>query len=230
MAHPPQQPGFDPNQQPPQGPPDQTGAAIPPQPGYGPAQPVYGQQPAYGGIPPMPLPRKPRPGMVLGILIGSMAFIIVVGLVIGQMAGGGGPSASDTPEEVVAQYMDDLTSLWESKDFADVEATADQLAPYVCSEIRDEMSDAVEEMGDEGLDERYSEEELASLEEMEVSIEYEITDSAIDGDTAVVDLDVTTETTMGGEDSTTDDSSLSLDLVREDDIWLICDDSVGAFR
>lgn len=65
MAYPPQQPGFDPNQQQPQygqqpgygqQPPQQPGYGVPQQPGYGqpPQQPGYGvppQQPGYGQTP-----------------------------------------------------------------------------------------------------------------------------------------------------------------------------------
>jgi hypothetical protein len=60
MAYPPQQPGFDPNQQPPQG---QPGHGQ--QPGYGqqPQQPGYGQQPqqpGYGQTPPPGYGQQPQ--------------------------------------------------------------------------------------------------------------------------------------------------------------------------
>src|SRR5690606_3692536 len=132
MSHPSQQPGFDPNQPPPQDP-GQPGEPPVPPPGYAP--------PPYGGMPPAPR-RRPRTGAVFAIVFGSMALIIVVGLVIGRVAGDG-PSSSDTPEEVVEQYLDAMASVWRDKEFHDPAATADRLAPYLCSDIREEMSAAV---------------------------------------------------------------------------------------
>lgn len=220
MAHPPRQPDFDPNRQPP--PQEPPAGPTPPRPGYGPppphgVQPGYGPPPGYVGPPPMP-PRRPRTGLVFGILLGSMALIIVVGLAIGKAAGDGGPSSSDSPEDVVEQLMATLASVMESGEYLDSEASADRLAPYFCSELRDQAGE---------ITVRYPEEELESLEEMDLRLDYEITGSEVHDDIAVVDVEATVVMTVDGEVTDSQDSATSVELIREDGLWLLCGDSGG---
>ncbi|WP_156926182.1 Rv0361 family membrane protein [Glycomyces arizonensis] len=187
----------------------------------------YGQQPGYGGYP-LPPRRKPKAGMVFGILIGSMVLIVVVGLLIGQADDG--PSASDSPEEVVGQYFDAVADVLNSGDRTDPQATAERLAPYLCADLREDMSEAIEEMGDpDEMTAMYSDEELEVMEGMQFELEYVITDSAVFGDTAIVDVDFTTVVTTEEYGTQSEDSSDSVDLVRESGTWKICDDTSGEF-
>jgi hypothetical protein len=258
MAYPPQQPGFDPNQQPPQGgqpggySPQQPGyGQQPPQPGYGqqpgfgqqpqqpgygqqspqpgfgqqPQQPGYGAQPGYGqpggGLP--PTPKKSKTGLIVGIAGGAVVLLAVIGLLVWQLGGGGGggkPSAGDTPTEVVEKYMETSVAAVESGDiFSNPDAVLDDMLPYFCSGSQESIESELSEIGGGEL----TEEQSAALEEMEVSVEYEVTNEVIDGENATVDVETTGEMTMGELGSQPLDGTQTIDLVKEDGKWLICD-------
>lgn len=228
MAHPPQQPDFDPNQRPPQAPPmppETGGRPLPqpesgaPPPAYGAVPPGYGPSPGYGAPLPMP-PKKPRTGMVFGILIGSMALIIIGGLLIGQMSGDDGPSSSDSPEAVVEQFAAAMASLTDIENPPDAEEVVETIGPYFCGELLEEMRIATEEDTTASA----SEADMELLEGMEIRLDFESVDSTVEGDTATVEgyfifTVIDTEENTSNEEET----FTSIELVREDDTWLICD-------
>ncbi len=67
------------------------------------------------------------------------------------------------------------------------------------------------------------------MEDMEITMDYTVSNESIDGDTAVVDLEITGEMTMAELGSMPLDQSMSIDLVKEDGKWLICDPDAGNF-
>jgi hypothetical protein len=145
----------------------------------------------------------------------------VIGLLVWQLGGGGSdaPSASDSPEDVVENYLGVISSV----DFSDTSGIAEDIKPFMCASAQEEIDATLEDpFGDmEGL---MSEEELAELmDSVEVNVGYEIIGSSEDGDTAVVDVEVTGSMTMGEYGDIPLDDTISLDMVREDDKWLICD-------
>ena len=215
MTYPPQQPGFDPNQQPGYG-------QQPPQPGYGQQPPGgmppgYGQQPAYGA----PQPQKPKTGLILGIVGGVVALGAVIGLVIWQMGGSGGPGAGDSPEDVVDGALSIMVDAVNSGvEDLDAEALAQDLKPYMCSDMQDQMDSATDEdiFGDmSGMEE--------ALSDMEISVSYEITGSEESGDSATVDVSMTIDTSHPDFGSYSDSTEESIDLVKEEGGWKICQET-----
>lgn len=159
--------------------------------------------------------------MVFGILLGSMMLIVIAGLVSGQAGGSGGPSPSDSPEAVVEQYLDTLHSLRSPGGQFDAEAATEELAPHLCSEIRIGRYDDLEER-DAAVSR--SEEEIALSDGDGLHLDFVVIDSAVYGEFAVVDVEVAAQEAFEAEATGLDGGGLvSVELVRENDTWLICD-------
>ncbi|MBO3733675.1 Rv0361 family membrane protein [Glycomyces niveus] len=258
MAYPPQQPGFDPNQQQPQygqqpgygqQPPQQPGYGVPQQPGYGqapqqpgygvpPQQPGYGQtpqagygqQPGYGapqqqpgfGSPLPPAPKKSKTGLIVGIGAGALVVIVAIVLLIANPFGGGGPSKSDSPEDVAKDYLDLQVDIVTSGDLTDIQGMADKLSPYMCAEMVEEM--------EAGLDDAdMSEEDMAEYQDMmaeaEIDVSYETGEATVDGDKATVPVTVTGTANIPEMGEMPLDDEYELELVKEEGAWKVCGDS-----
>ncbi|MER6385953.1 hypothetical protein [Streptomyces sp. NPDC001250] len=92
----PQQPPYPYGRQPPQAAPGPYGTPYAQQQPYPPQQP-YGQQPyPWGAPPPVPLPKRRRVWMILGIVGGAVAAVAVAFVLIGMAAAGSGfPAAKN---------------------------------------------------------------------------------------------------------------------------------------
>lgn len=262
MAYPPQQPGFDPNQQPPYGQqpgygqqpqqpgygqsqpqqpgygqsqPQQPGYGAPQQPGYGQSQPPgygqtpppggYGQQqPGYGapqqqpggfGQPLPPAPKKSKTGLIVGVGGGAVVLIVAIILLVMQ-PWAGGPGAGDSPTQVVEGYMGTTVEALNGGAFSDLEGFADDLRPYLCEELQQDM--------DEGLADSDSE-DMADFESMfadaEFDVDYSVGEETIDGDTATVAATLSGTASAEGQ-SMPMDQELTVELVKEDNVWKVC--------
>jgi hypothetical protein len=268
MAYPPQQPGSDPNQQPPQGQPgygQQPGYGSPQQPGYGqsqPQQPGYGQQPqqpgygqtpppgygqtpppgygqqpqqpGFGGPPLPPAPKKSKTGLIVGATAGVVVLAAAVILLVMQ-PWNGGPSASDSPSDVANKVLPKMGELFDavfSGDTDAVQGVIDDIEPFVCEDMKSEMGTMAEEFD---LIAAMEEAGISDVPPIDIAVDfsYEVTGENIDGENATVDYTVrfnTPEPEMGdgmsitGWNAVPNEESDSMDMVREDGIWVACDE------
>ena len=159
----------------------------------------------------------------------------VIGLIIWQMGGSGGPgtggspagagdddlNAGASPEEVVdeagALVTDAINGGIED---LDGRALAQDLKPYMCSDMQDQMDLATDEdmFGNmSGMEDIYS--------DMELSMSHEITGSEESDDSATVYITFTVNFSHPDFGSYSDSTEESIDLVKEEDGWKICENT-----
>lgn len=131
----------------------------------------------------------------------------------------------DTPEGAAAAFFDDALSdlvvtLLVDKDF---DAAADIADPYFCDETVAEIRSTGEAMEAMSAEEREAAmAELGSLESEDFPVEYEILGSTVDGDTAAVEVELTSPHPLTGEITT---QTTDFDMTEETGEWQMC----GAF-
>jgi len=250
MAYPPQQPGFDPNQQPPQGQPgygQQPGYGSPQQPGYGqqPQQPGYGQpqQPGYGspqtpgyGQPQQPGYGQQPPGYGAQPGYGAPGGLppqkkSKTGLIIGIGAA--------VVVLVVVLVLVVLKPFGGGPGAGD--SPTDVADGYMsttvngmnsgdfsdlegwAADLRPYLCTSMQEDMDEGLSD--SSGEMAEFEDMfadaEFDVDYTLGEESIDGDNATVPATITGTGTYAGE-SMPMDQETDIELVKEDGVWKVC--------
>ncbi len=131
----------------------------------------------------------------------------------------------DTPEGAAAAFFDDalsdlIVTLLVDQDF---NAAADIAEPYFCdsavAEIRS-TGEALESMSAEEREAAMA--DIGTLESEEFPVEYEILGSTVDGDTAVVEFELTSPHPLTGEITT---QTTDFDMAEEAGEWQMC----GAF-
>ncbi|WP_025272789.1 hypothetical protein [Haloglycomyces albus] len=197
MSYQPQQPGFDPNQQPAQQglqdgmPPQQTG------------QPPHGT-PSGGLTPPQKTTNK-TPIIVTvvvlaALIVGGAAAVILLG------GGSGGTSKGDTPEEVVQKYIDG--PLQDARD-GDMESAQSTGVEFICDDLKSDFNDKYDPDSAETMDDS-------------TEVHMEVKESDIDGDTATVDVDISLTMEIDGKTEYAAET-VRWEMKKEDGVWKICD-------
>ena len=248
MAYPPQQPGYDPNQQPPQGQPgygQQPGYGAPQQPGYGqqpgysqpqtpgygqpqqpgygqqvPQQPGYGQQPGFGAQPGYGAPGglPPAPKKKTGLILGIGGGVLVLVILIVVL--------------VLKPFGGGPGAGDSPTDVADgyMSTTIDALnsggfsdLEGYAADVRPYLCKSMQDDLDAGLEGDSS--DMADAEAMfegaEFNVDYTLGEETVDGDSATVPATMTGEATMAGQTESMD-QDFDVELVKEDGVWKVC--------
>lgn len=210
---------------------------------------------APGGYPQQPPPKKGGTGLIIGIGAGALALVVGLVLVITQpwdnSSSGGGPSASDGPEDVAEELLANGGDYFQGN-YEEMGSYVDEIRPYLCSSTEqqlDEMVRMAEEAPDQpdlGFDESDLEDmglDESDLEDLDLgdlnlddlgghdfdfpepNLDYTVTGSEIDGDSAEVSFEVSYDTldvNTGEETRMTDSHTYHFE--QEDDVWKLCDD------
>ncbi|WP_036554983.1 DUF2510 domain-containing protein [Nocardioides insulae] len=211
-----QQAPHQPSQQPAQQPGNPYAGPSGPPPGvpYG----VAGAGYAGPGQPP-----KGRKGLMIGLIaVGGVAVVAAIAVLVFALAGGGGPGdPEDVADEALSAMADgDLEGVCELMSSEAQEQLFDEIKASDCAGLGAAMDEA---LGTEALGVSFSD----ILEDLE--IDYEITDSSVDGDTASVDYTQTVEYTGDNQMLASafesafesESGSQTLPLVEEDGEWRI---------
>jgi len=141
--------------------------------------------------------------------------VLVIAIILLVMKPWAGPGASDTPTDVADGYMSTTIDALNSGGF-NIEAMAEDMRPYLCKEMQEDM--------DSGMEEADSS-DMADLEELfagaEFNVDYTLGEETIDGDSATVPATISGDATIDGT-STPMDQETDIELVKEDGVWKVC--------
>ncbi|HLU26989.1 MAG TPA: hypothetical protein VKZ65_01030 [Glycomyces sp.] len=157
-------------------------------------------------------PRHPRHALPLAVATAAV-------LALGALAVAAWRPWHDSPEAVVDAYMGILQDSFENDA---VESFFPRARPYLCADSQAALDRRFDEHGGAGMD-RFTYE---MLNDMAFTIDYELLESSSEGGSSSVKVRLRGASTMPGEAAVPIDGTLSVELVREDGRWRICDDGL----